>query len=228
MNTALNTLNLIPLKQPYNESPFNYSGNETVSAIPADVVDWVLIELHANDAQKTLLGTRAAFLKSNGMIVDLDGLLPVEFKGLSSGEYKIAILHRNHIPVLSSVSIPISYDEDNVQLYDFTTSQNQAYQNSAVSNTAMVNLANNSFFGLWGGDGNSNGRVSYIGVANDEYYLSATALNALSTSVKSNVYSKGDYNMDGSVSYTGNNSDEAFLLSTVLGGNGTTYILRHF
>lgn len=228
MNTTLNSLNLIPLKQPYNQPPFNYSGTETVASIPSDVVDWVLVKLLSNDSQNTLLGTRAAFLRSNGMVVDLDGTSPVEFKGLSSGNYKIAVFHRNHIPVLSSSAVPVSYDEDNVQLYDFTTSQNQAYQNTTISNTAMVNLANNGFFGLWGADGNSNGRTSYIGVANDEYYLSAVALNALSVTTKSNVYSNGDYNMDGTVSYTGNNSDEVFLLSTVLGGNGTSYILRHF
>ncbi len=42
MNTALNPQNLIPLSQPYNGSPWNYTGTEQVSSIPnGNVVDWV-------------------------------------------------------------------------------------------------------------------------------------------------------------------------------------------
>ena len=35
----------IPLNQPYGSVPWNYNGNETVSAIPSGVIDWVLIEI---------------------------------------------------------------------------------------------------------------------------------------------------------------------------------------
>ena len=38
-------LPVIPLTQPYNGAPWNYTGTESVATIPAGVVDWVLPEL---------------------------------------------------------------------------------------------------------------------------------------------------------------------------------------
>ncbi len=46
MNTDLTDLTYVPLNQPYNTSPWNYTGTESVGSIPnSDVVDWILIEL---------------------------------------------------------------------------------------------------------------------------------------------------------------------------------------
>ncbi|MBN2174518.1 MAG: hypothetical protein JW731_10310, partial [Bacteroidales bacterium] len=45
MDTWLNDASKIPLTQPYNTSPWNYGGGESVAAIPSNVVDWILIEL---------------------------------------------------------------------------------------------------------------------------------------------------------------------------------------
>ena len=70
MNTALNVQNLIPLGQPYNVSPWNYTGTEQVGSIPnANVVDWVLVELRetTGDAstatQDKMINRQAAFIK---------------------------------------------------------------------------------------------------------------------------------------------------------------------
>ncbi len=73
MNADLNSI--LPLAQPYNVAPFNYSGTENVSSIPGtDVVDWLLIELR--DASSpgaatsgTMLAQKAAFLKADGSVV---------------------------------------------------------------------------------------------------------------------------------------------------------------
>jgi len=46
MNTYLNEQGSIPLSQPFNTSPWNYTGSETVALIPnTEVVDWVLVEI---------------------------------------------------------------------------------------------------------------------------------------------------------------------------------------
>jgi len=44
MNSTLNANGHIPLSQPYNVAPWNYSGTESLASIPADIVDWVLLE----------------------------------------------------------------------------------------------------------------------------------------------------------------------------------------
>ena len=59
MTPFLNILGYIPLDQPYNTEPWNYTGTETVTAIPnANVVDWVLVEL-----LKDIREIRNTFLK---------------------------------------------------------------------------------------------------------------------------------------------------------------------
>ncbi|MFN9711254.1 MAG: hypothetical protein ACK55K_07600, partial [Bacteroidota bacterium] len=96
MNTTLNTAGIIPLNQPFNTAPFNYAGTESVGSIPANVVDWVLVEVRkpatglAPDAgSSTITGRKALFLLNNGNIVDLDGVsspnLPIYKQG--SGNY---------------------------------------------------------------------------------------------------------------------------------------------
>ena len=79
-----------------------YSQGESVGIIPSsDIVDWVLVELRVGTA--TSAGMRAAFLKNDGTIVDLDGTSPVEFDGISSGNYYIVVKHRNHLAVMSQI-----------------------------------------------------------------------------------------------------------------------------
>ena len=73
-----------------------------------DIVDWVLIELRTGTASGTKVGTRAAFLKSDGTIVDIDGTSPVRFAGLTEGNYYVVVRHRNHLAIMSANAIPLS------------------------------------------------------------------------------------------------------------------------
>ncbi len=85
MTTALNYggyLQTSATSQPYNIAPWNYSGIESVTTIPAGVVDWVLIELRSGTDSASTVARRAAFIKSNGDIVDIDGVSPVNFSGI--------------------------------------------------------------------------------------------------------------------------------------------------
>ena len=44
MNTFLNTI--LPLNQPFNVAPWNYTGTESVTTLPNPfIVDWILVEL---------------------------------------------------------------------------------------------------------------------------------------------------------------------------------------
>jgi hypothetical protein len=61
------------LRQPYNTAPWDYSGMESVSEIPQGVVDWILVELRSLPGASSKVASRAAFLKSDGSVVDLDG-----------------------------------------------------------------------------------------------------------------------------------------------------------
>jgi len=101
MQTTLKQSEILPLTQPYNCEPWNYEGNENVATIPADVVDWALIELRKIGDNTTFETRRAAFLLNTGDIVDLDGSSPVQFS-VEDDEYYIVVIHRNHLGVMSS------------------------------------------------------------------------------------------------------------------------------
>ena len=100
MNTTLRTNGIVPLSQPYSSS---YTGTESVSSIPADVVDWVLVQLR--NPTTTVIAERAAFFKKDGTVVDLDGTSPVSFENVVAGKYYIAIRHRNHLGVMTEMPI---------------------------------------------------------------------------------------------------------------------------
>ncbi|MCB0744556.1 MAG: hypothetical protein KDC67_11675, partial [Ignavibacteriae bacterium] len=54
------------------------------------------------------VATRAALLKSDGSIVDIDGNSAVSFNGITSGNYYVVVYHRNHLPIISSQPITFS------------------------------------------------------------------------------------------------------------------------
>ncbi|MCB2220721.1 MAG: hypothetical protein KQI35_10015 [Bacteroidetes bacterium] len=130
MSTTLNEQDVIPLSQPYNTSPWNYNGTESVTTIPSpDIVDWILLELrqapYVDYATSSAVETRkAAFLKSNGDIVAMDGMTLPRFDIVPSDDYYLVIWHRNHLGVLSAQ--PITMEEDQMT-YDFTTGPDKYY-----------------------------------------------------------------------------------------------------
>jgi hypothetical protein len=119
----------IPLTQSYTSTPWSYGGNETVTGVSAGVVDWVLLEIRTDTAEATKAGTRAAFVRTDGTIVDLDGTSPVAF-GAAAGDYYIVIRHRNHISVMSASAVPLSAASP---LYDFTTGLSRYFGGEAIS-----------------------------------------------------------------------------------------------
>jgi hypothetical protein len=178
MSTALNSAGIIPSTQPYNVPPWDYAGTESVASTPSDVVDWVLVELRIDSA--TIGGRRACFLKSDGSVVDTSGTGPVRFPGVTNGTYYVVVHHRNHLPVMSSVMMPIGAGSS---LYDFTTSASQAYGTGA-----LVDLGSGSGpFGMFAGDSDINGGVG------------ASDLVSVRQKIGSALYEIDDVDMNGGV-----------------------------
>ena len=131
MNTTLKTAGLIPLTQPYNASPWNYNGPETVASIPADVVDWVLIELRQADipehaTSSTTIKKRVAFLKKDGTIVETDGSSPVRFYNAAITNNLFPVIrHRNHLAIMAANAVTST---GGIYTYNFSTSIGQAYE----------------------------------------------------------------------------------------------------
>ena len=185
MNTGLNTSGFIPIDQPFNTTPWNYSGTETVTAIPnANVVDWVLVELRdAADAGSatpgTMIAKQATFLLNDGTIVGLDGSSNLQFHNSIIQQLFIVLWHRNHLGIMSANALT---ETGGVYNYDFTTSAGQAYGTDSQKEIAS---------GIWGmisGDANADGQVT-TGDKTDVWE------NAAGTS----EYLYSDFNLDGQV-----------------------------
>ena len=163
MNTTLNSggyLQSETASQPYKSVPWNYNGEESVSSDinffknhPL-IVDWVLVQLRTSTVASSTVATRAAFLKSDGTIVDMDGTSPLDFWGTPDGSYYIVIKHRNHLSVMSASGVSLPNSSGTV--YDFTTSQSQAY------GTNPMIVLDDAKYGMIAGDANSDGQVTTL------------------------------------------------------------------
>jgi hypothetical protein len=137
MATDLNLVGEIPLAQPYNVSPWNYPGTESVGSIPnTDVVDWVLVELRdATDAASATGATRiaqqAGFILKDGTVVGLDGSSNLQFGASFSSGLFVIVWHRNHLGVLSAAALT---ETGGIYSYDFSTSLSQAHGGGAGYN----------------------------------------------------------------------------------------------
>ena len=162
MNTNLVTSSLVPLTQPYTGLPWSYAGGESVLAIPANVTDWVLVELRqattaalATSATKLSGWPKACFLKSDGSIVALDGTsLPVIGNpSITPGNnLYVVIRHRNHVAIMSSTGLTLNL---NNYEYDFSTAISKAY-----GGTAGYKLITTGLYGMVAGDADSDGSIS--------------------------------------------------------------------
>ncbi len=180
MENILDEYDLIPLSQPYSESPWYYDGEEYVNSIPNNVVDWVLLELRSQSDADQLIATKAAFLKQDGSIVEPDGSTDPLFCGIDPVQsYYIVVRHRNHMAIMSDIAkFPGSH-------IDLTDAANVFGGFDQVSYLGFMNYA------MKAGDIDANGVIT---VDDFNVYAAESAII--------NDYLSGDCNMDRTVTVT--------------------------
>jgi hypothetical protein len=155
MDTWINSI--LPLEQPYDALPWNYTGTESVVDIPStDIVDWIFIELRdapdaASATPATMIAQQAAFLKNDGSIVGLDGISNLQFDNLINDQLFVVLQHRNHLGIMSADPVP---GIDGQYIYNFSTSNLHVYGGS----DGYVEIVP----GVWGmvsGDADANGVI---------------------------------------------------------------------
>jgi hypothetical protein len=192
MSTSLNSGGLIPHTQPYNTSPWNYNGPESVpsaSPIPAGVVDWVLVELRqagtpAGATSSTILKKRAAFIKSDGTIVDVDGVSPIRFynAALTTNLYPV-LRHRNHLAIMANNSV--NKDISGVFNYNFSTSATQVYPGTGLNHKQIAT----GVWALYRGDSDQ----TDTGVSTLDFTQWQQSFGSI------NVYNPNDFDLDKNV-----------------------------
>jgi hypothetical protein len=184
MTTVLRSV--LPTKNPYGVAPWNYTGGDSVLAIPLDVVDWVLVTLRSGTAANTGVDTAAGFIKRDGSVVGLDGTTALTFSGVKFGNYYVVLRHRNHLGIMSAGALALNRTSE---AYNFTTAAGKAYGTDAMKGLGTGGIAP---FGLYGGDADGDGQIlsSDFNVFNPRFISGATG------------YQASDWNLDGQVTST--------------------------
>ncbi len=157
MTADLNAGGDLPTTQPYDGAayagtPLAYGGSERVPVgffdDNPDVVDWVLLDLRTGPNAADRVARRAALLKTDGSIVDVDGTSAVSFPSVSAGDFYVVVRHRNHLPAMSDGFVQVA---GNALAIDFTDGQAAGFQ-------PMKEVAPGTF-ALYSGDADADGQV---------------------------------------------------------------------
>lgn len=115
--------------QPFYQAPWSYLGEEGLKydtrinpdgeAYPEDAIDWVLVSLRKSTERQTTECMGAALVLSNGSVFLVE---EEACCALTEDEYYVAIEHRNHLPILSAIPLPVV---NGSIAYDFI--RNQSY-----------------------------------------------------------------------------------------------------
>lgn len=183
MGNNLASYNLLPHTQPYNTAPWHYNGNETFATLPANAVDWVLVELRPIDDITVVNYQAAAILLQNGTLLSSDGTSGVQFVNADTAEYYITVRHRNHLAIISNTAV--SLPNTSTEPYDFTAI------NAAMGPSQTYFVDNGGVYAMRPGDMNGNGVIT---VNDFNVYLPQTS--------QINIYNVADLNLDRTVTTT--------------------------
>lgn len=223
MRDDLRTKGFLPAAEPFTDlTAFVHAapgGGETITdpeVFETDgeeaIVDWVMIELRDPDDYENILHTRAALLRRDAEIVDVDGVSSVFFEGVPEGNYLVAVRHRNHLGVMT---------EESFNLSSVTTSLDMTAPGFAFFCNYQI-AEQNGLQALWAGDINHDGRVILQGPGTDVFQLFLKVLSdPLNEFGSSNFVSYGydtsDINMDGKTNYAGPGNERLIMWQYILG-----------
>jgi parallel beta-helix repeat protein len=231
MSSDLNTLGLLPTKQPYGGAPFNYAGTESLSAFSKEttgndaVVDWLLVELRSSPT--SVIASRAVVAQRDGDLVDAQtGSTDLTFAKVPAGNYYVSIRHRNHLGMMTASPVSLS---NTAKMVDFslTTTAVAGNQSRLVSGSRAL---------MWAGDINASNTLTASGPGNDvTSLLGGVVTSTDNPQANTNYILRGylttDLNMDGKTLFSGPANDVSMLIGNIImhplnTGFAANYIMR--
>jgi len=135
----------IPILSPYSEAPY------TIDPIPANIVDWILVELRT-DSTGSGVFFMSGFLLENGHITDSDGTDDGLDLRVLENDYHVVIHFRNHLSVMSGDVVHLTPGSSIP--YNFTGDSSQFYGSGGAKKLEE------GVWGMWSGDMNEDGEVT--------------------------------------------------------------------
>ncbi len=231
MRDDLRTKGFIPFQEPYSDIPHLHQvgegGNERIDsdilAITGNnaMVDWVLIEIRSDIQKDSIIATRSGILQRDGDVVDLDGGA-LKFFQTPSGNYHVAVRHRNHLGIITRNSYFLS---PSPTLIDFIDDATLVYGNFAINNRLGERA-------MWSGDMNGDRKVVFQGPGNDIFDLFLDIIveednNQSLDNFIATGYLNTDLDLDGRSIFQGPNNDKsklAFNVTLATPANDNLYV----
>lgn len=220
MRDDLRKQGLLPMIEPYsnmgNITHVNGGGGEEVDQSIFDItgsdaiVDWVVVELRSPLRADSIIATRSGILQRDGDLVHIDGQSNITFEFLPSGNYYVAVRHRNHLGLITKEPHFLSPIPTHI---DFTNSATNLYGNFPTGDLNGERI-------LWSGDLNADKNATYQGPQNDIFTLFfAVMLDSSNIDFLANFLSIGylneDLDLDGRVIFQGPDNDRSKMLFNV-------------
>lgn len=217
MRTSINAAGNLPLTQPYNASPWNYTGTEEVSTFPDSIVDWVLIKLLDNSDPAILVEQRAALISKSGQVLDTDLTQGISFTSVP-GDYYLVVDHRNHMPVMTASPITLPNDLDPYDFREVVETQPYLHNDPLPAILELPPLGS-GIYGMIAGDVNADDVLKYLGVDDDRglilsVIISVTGSNSINGSILG--YHIEDVSLDNKVLYLGLGDDRGIILQNII------------
>lgn len=147
MADNLRSAGLVPTLSPYGDGASTTAGVLALTGNDA-IVDWVRIELRDPATPATVLHTRSALIQRDGDVVGTDGRSPVFFNAVASGNYHVAMRHRNHLGAMTATARSLGTSVDS---HNFSTS-------ASFGTNAQKEVAS-GIFALWACDVDNSGTI---------------------------------------------------------------------
>jgi hypothetical protein len=193
----LRKLNLIDSVAP-DILPYNLDTNrrfERARVIPDSIVDWATVEIRSelSGGERTF---RNCFIRSDGMLVDLDGKSAVTLPLSKPGDYFVVVRHRNHLAVMTATPVALKLKIDNqTGLQTYNLSDEKVVLGGAEALKAIARRADNSIiYGMPAGDYNTDGIIDeadydriWVWRDYEGYWNDDTDLNGIVTTKDYNV-----------------------------------------
>lgn len=212
MADQLRSAGLIPLTHPHTGlfTPVGPSPEAVLPSVlatsgPDAIVDWAFMQLRSAIDPTTVVAACSVLIQRDGDLVDVDGSSPVEFTA-PMDRYHIAVLHRNHLGIMTAAPVLLDHG---VKAVDLSLPSTAVWGVGARKDLGTVQT-------MWSGDGRKDGQLRYIGSQNDRDAILVRIGGLVPTQVVPG-YLPEDHNLDGSVRYVGAQNDRDPILQNIGG-----------
>ena len=168
----------VPTSSPYTQDPAY--PNRGVSSMPANIIDWVLVQLY-NTSKDSIIATKSALLKNNGQIVADDGTTTQIIMNAVADSYYVAVRHRNHLTIMTKD--PVYFD------WTTTTNINFISDSTLYHSASSAKKQESTYWCVCAGDVNQDGEITTTDYTT--WYNSAR--------IGESGYKVSDINLDGQV-----------------------------